>query len=318
MKRSDDHALRQEHQGGKLNDFSGEHNSTAARPIPPARLPVAVAFFAASSLLFFFMLYRVLPALLHSEIAWFAAFNIVLVLPMVLLLVAALFAYRLEGRPFLWPALCDRFRLRQMSGTTWLWTAALAVFMYGGRFALPVTVSFAVIAIALERRQTGAKLWMVGGLGVFIVLSWALWHPGPWLAQVPLHREPPYIRDLLNRFGPENFMDIPLRGHWWIAIYYTAVLLLANIGGEELWWRGYLLPRQEKAQGSIAWLVHGVLWASFHLFFQWTLWDLVRMIPTCCALSFVAQYQKNTWPGIIAHTFGNGALWIQIVRGISG
>jgi hypothetical protein len=56
----------------------------------------------------------------------------------------------------------------------------------------------------------------------------------------------------------------------------------------------------------------------FTCFFQWTLQDLKHMLPTCCALAFVAQHRKNTWPGIIAHTFGNNALLLQIFRGISG
>jgi membrane protease YdiL (CAAX protease family) len=111
-------------------------------------------------------------------------------------------------------------------------------------------------------------------------------------------------------------MGIPLPGRWWIAVYYFMVLLLANAAGEEFWWRGYLLARQELAHGSATWLVHGCLWALFHLFFQWTLQDLTHMLPTCCALTFVAQHRKNTWPGIIAHTFGNSGLLLQILHGI--
>jgi hypothetical protein len=101
-----------------------------------------------------------------------------------------------------------------------------------------------------------------------------------------------------------------------IAIYYAVVLLFGNIAGEELWWRGYLLPRQEVASGRIAWLYHGLFWAGFHLFIQTTAWDLIRMMPTCCALAFVAQHRKNSWPGIFAHTVGNLGIMIGIVRGV--
>jgi membrane protease YdiL (CAAX protease family) len=82
-------------------------------------------------------------------------------------------------------------------------------------------------------------------------------------------------------------------------------------------WRGYLLPRQEAASGSVAWLFHGLLWAAFHLFFQATAWDMIRMMPTCCALAFVAQYRKCTWPGIFAHTVGNSGILIGIIHGIT-
>jgi len=145
-----------------------------------------------------------------------------------------------------------------------------------------------------------------------------LWHFGPRLQTIPLHPRPECVAELLSHFGPDDFMGIPLAGRWWLAVYYAAVLLLGNVAGEELWWRGYVLPRQELAHGAAAWLVHGALWAAFHLFFQWSLWDLVRMVPTCCALAFVAQHCRNTWPGVVGHTFGNSGLLIQIVRGAFG
>jgi hypothetical protein len=47
-------------------------------------------------------------------------------------------------------------------------------------------------------------------------------------------------------------MGIPLQRAWWILVYYAVVMLVCNIGGEELWWRGYVLPRQELAFGKAA------------------------------------------------------------------
>jgi membrane protease YdiL (CAAX protease family) len=69
---------------------------------------------------------------------------------------------------------------------------------------------------------------------------------------------------------------LDLRGAWWILFYYAVVMLVCNIGGEELWWRGYVLPRQELAFCKAAWVVHGIFWSAFHLFMQASLWDTVR------------------------------------------
>lgn len=88
------------------------------------------------------------------------------------------------------------------------------------------------------------------------------------------------------------------------------MILVCNIGGEELWWRGYVLPRQELAFGRATWVIHGILWSVFHLFMQPTLWDTVRMAITGVALSFVAQRTKSTWPGIVGHSFGNLAFFL--------
>lgn len=76
-------------------------------------------------------------------------------------------------------------------------------------------------------------------------------------------------------------MGIPLPGAWWFVIYYAVWLLVLNIFGEEPWWRGYVLPRQELFFGRATWAVHGVFWSLFHLF--------IGMAVTGMALAFVAQ-----------------------------
>jgi len=287
-------------------------------PASPAPLHVALLFFAASSLLLFLALYVALPALLRAGASWFVSFNLTLALPMILLGATALIACRLEGVPFSWPTLRDRLRLDRPDLCTWLWTAALSVFMFGGRWSIAAAFVAAMLAAAVEERGPGRRLWKWAcGLTLFLTFSWALWYAGPWLRHVRFYEQPEYIRELLSRFGPSDFMGIPLAGRWWVAVYYSA-FLLCNVLGEELLWRGYLLPRQELADGRVAWVVHGLLWAAFHVFFQWTLWDFVRLVPTCCALAFVAQHRRNTWPGVVAHTFGNSTLWLQILRGVTG
>ncbi len=81
------------------------------------------------------------------------------------------------------------------------------------------------------------------------------------------------------------------------------VLLFFNIAGEELWWRGYILPRQELVYGKSTWALHGVLWAWFHIF-KW--WAAPFMMVTCLIIPFVAQRTRNTWPGMINHLAING------------
>jgi membrane protease YdiL (CAAX protease family) len=49
---------------------------------------------------------------------------------------------------------------------------------------------------------------------------------------------------------------------------------------------------------------------------QPTLWDTVRMAITGIALSFVAQHTKSTWPGILGHSFGNLAFFLNLVKGV--
>ena len=203
-----------------------------------------------------------------------------------------------------------------MNLDAWCWAGSLAAFMYGGNPARWLSLSFAVVALWLERRRFTNLLLGIAGVAGFILASWAIGFTAPWLSRLKFYEEPAFLKDFLSHLGPNDFMGFPLHGRWWIVIYYVVVLKLLNIAGEELWWRGYILPRQELVHGRATWAIHGFLWAAFHIFWIWNFWDLVAKLPTCMALAFVCQKQKNTWPGVIGHTFGNSAILVGIVRGV--
>jgi CAAX prenyl protease-like protein len=282
--------------------------------LKPAPLRVAVPIFAATSLLFFLTLSILLPALRNRDVSWFTTFNLVLALPMLLLLFAA---FALEGRCFKWGGVRDRFRLGRIEVSTVFWTAALSVFMFGGQNFIYIAFVLTVPAIVLENRWAyGASVGWLLSTAVFLVCSRLLWHSEPLLRRIPIHSEPAALQDFLSQFRATSFMGIPLKGHWWIAVYYLAVLLVGNIAGEELWWRGYLLPRQELVHGGSTWVVHGILLAAFHLFFQTTAWDFVRMLPTCCALAFVAQHKKKHLAWDDRAYVCNSGILLQILHGI--
>ncbi len=96
----------------------------------------------------------------------------------------------------------------------------------------------------------------------------------------------------------------------WDQVLLTLVLLFFNIIGEEFWWRGYILPRQELAWGRWTWLVHGILWMLFHAF---KYWDWLALLPGCLGIALMAQRRRNTVPGIIVHLIVNGSSAIGII-----
>ena len=98
-------------------------------------------------------------------------------------------------------------------------------------------------------------------------------------------------------FWPSD-ADIPLTN-----IPFLLVVLVANILSEELWWRGYILPRQELEHGRSAWIVNGVLWSFFHIF-KW--YAVPFMLLKNWMLPFVVHRTKNTTPAVIIHFVSNG------------
>lgn len=105
-----------------------------------------------------------------------------------------------------------------------------------------------------------------------------------------------------------------LVGRWDIAAIFL-LMYFFNIAGEELLWRGYLLPRQVAEHGKFAWLVHGLLWAGFH-FFKW--WDIIVILPLCLLFAYVSQRMKNNWPTLIAHALGNLSFVVLVVGRVAG
>ena len=102
----------------------------------------------------------------------------------------------------------------------------------------------------------------------------------------------------------------------WILLAWLPFFFL-NIMGEEMMWRGYILPRQELTHGENTWLVHGLLWLMFHLSFGPYL--LLVLLPIIFILPWVVQRRQNTWIGVLIHATINGGGFLAISLGwVSG
>jgi membrane protease YdiL (CAAX protease family) len=90
-----------------------------------------------------------------------------------------------------------------------------------------------------------------------------------------------------------------MSGNWdWFGL--ILVLLVFNtVLGEELLFRGLLLPRMNGAFGRRDWLANGVLFAVYHLHMPWA-------IPTSLLDTFILAYPtkryRSAWIGIAVHS----------------
>jgi membrane protease YdiL (CAAX protease family) len=131
-------------------------------------------------------------------------------------------------------------------------------------------------------------LWIVGGIVLSAAWALLLAFTAEWLARIPGLALPAYFSQTKETWA-----------NWWILQVGSLLQLLFGVIREELWWRGYILPRQELNYGKRAWAVNGVLWALFH----------VPVFPTAffanlllyLTVPFVTQRTKSTWSGMIIH-----------------
>ncbi len=115
---------------------------------------------------------------------------------------------------------------------------------------------------------------------------------------------------------PFFFKNMPLHGKFFVILYVWPVFFFFNIFGEEFLWRGYIQPKQELLNKKWTWLVHGILWACWHLPMGIDL--IIAATPIFFILPAIVQIKKNTTISIAVHfvfgAFGFLALAFGLVN----
>ena len=170
-----------------------------------------------------------------------------------------------------------------------------------------------VLVLTLVAREQGTLRWSV--------LRDALWLRAPraprsgrrggrvWLIVLPLivavgveELVPslgiPGGRDLGEFLGSDAGHSF-LAGAWgWLAVL-TAMFVFNTVLGEELLFRGYLLPRMNGVFGRRDWLANGVLFAAYHVHVPW-------VIPATLLDAFIVAYPSKRYRsalvGIAVHS----------------
>lgn len=252
-----------------------DESSTTIKALPI--LP-AIGIFLGLGILFRFFIYSGIPLLQSFGLHPFEAFLIMFNLPLLILFVLAFIMLKQEGVPMTLAALSRRFRLYRFG-----WRPILLTF---GIYILSITLS---LALAPTRGWILDLSPLLGPNESF-----------PTLLN-PVVQNENIVESALTWMGPNA------AGNWrWASLVST--LFFLNMFGEELLWRGVILPRQELIYGRWAWLVHGILWLLFHLPFY--PWYLIFGLPSTLGLSFLAQKTQNTWPPLIIHTMFNATIYL--------
>lgn len=161
-------------------------------------------------------------------------------------------------------------------------------------------------ALGLRRLDRTDLVWAFSGLVGVVVLTGAVVTTLSQLLSI----------DLLSKESYASFLQLEeLRpSEYWIFLVWLPYFFF-NIAGEELLWRGYLLPRQVKAIGSQAWIFNGVLWAVFHAAIGWRI--ALVLIPIEFVVPYVVQKRRNTWLGVLIHGIYNGSAFILVALGVA-
>lgn len=137
--------------------------------------------------------------------------------------------------------------------------------------------------------RRGGRMWLVVPI---VVVAFALEE------FLPFEIAPAAGRDLGDFLGSPDGQAI-LSGSWlWLGIM-LAFFVFNTVLGEELLFRGYLLPRMQGVFGSRDWIANGVLFAVYHLHVPWVI--PITLIDTFI-LSLPSRRYQSALIGIIAHS----------------
>jgi membrane protease YdiL (CAAX protease family) len=208
-----------------------------------------------------------------------------------------------------------------MAVLSWLVAPLLATVLPGGSplvaaLLLCMTTGLVwqcVLVLALVRREQGSLAWSV--------LRDALWLRAPrsprtgrrggrtWWMLVPFivlfaaeqlvpSLPVPVSRDFGLFLGSPSGQTF-FSGSWaWFAVF-VAMGLFNTALGEELLFRGFLLPRMNGAFGRWDWVANGVLFALYHLH---TPWVIPSTLVDTVALALPTRRYRSVWMGIAIHS----------------
>lgn len=127
------------------------------------------------------------------------------------------------------------------------------------------------------RWPKGAKawIWAVVILIIGMSLSMAMGPINRVLASAPGFAPPSWWPAANNptievNSAADFFPDVNLPGNYLFVLLYFVIGLVFNIFGEEIYYRGYLLPRMRGVFRQWDWVANGVLFTLKHVYQRWS------------------------------------------------
>lgn len=150
--------------------------------------------------------------------------------------------------------------------------------------------------------QARGRLWLwvipalLGVALVEVVFSPTL--QSIWVSVFPFLREPPGF-DFQVALGSPAIQQ-SLVGAWWFLALFLVFQLFNTFLGEELLFRGILLPKMEGVFGRWSWVANGLIFSLYHLHQPWGI--LGTFISTTFFFSLPAWRFRSTWMSVVVHS----------------
>ena len=119
-----------------------------------------------------------------------------------------------------------------------------------------------------------------------------------WVKFLPFFAEP--ARYSMNAFMASPESRAALTGNWGLFLLFLVQMFFNTVIGEELLFRGILLPRMVGAFGRWDWLANGILFGFYHWHQPWGM--LGSVIDGALLYALPSRRFRSSWFGIIVHS----------------
>jgi membrane protease YdiL (CAAX protease family) len=134
-----------------------------------------------------------------------------------------------------------------------------------------------------------------------------------WVSVFPFFAEPPGYN--FNVIFESKEIVQQLVGAWWFLGLYVVLSIFNVFLGEELLFRGVLLPKMEGVFGRWSWAANGALFAFYHVHQPW---GIAENLVSGAILAYPSWRFRSTWMAVIVHSVQNVFFLILILGLILG
>jgi membrane protease YdiL (CAAX protease family) len=163
--------------------------------------------------------------------------------------------------------------------------------------------------------QGQRKLWLWAILLILLTAIYQLGISGLikdlWTSVFPFFAEP-------SGFALDSMFETPegkaqMAGNWGVLVLFVVNALFNTVIGEELLFRGVLLPRMNGLFGKWDWVANGILFGLYHLHQPWGM--LSSALSGCLFYAFPTRRFGSSWFGVIAHS-GQSVFFTFLILGL--
>lgn len=140
-------------------------------------------------------------------------------------------------------------------------------------------------------------LWLVPLFALLALIQLSPLHQ-VWEAAFPFLGEPEKYS--FSALMESDERKAAIEGAWHVLALFVVLGVFNTILGEELLFRGILLPRMRGAFGRADWVANGVLFGLYHLHQPWTI--LGSTLEGIFCLALPSNRVRSAWFGIILHS----------------